>query len=67
MKTQIVEKIRKSYSLLKKKSSIINGVSYYPECEHKSKTEILKDQLFFIWKYGNYEPFYLLMGSTGLK
>ena len=62
MKTQIVEKIRKSYSLLKKKSSIINGVSYYPECEHKSKTEILKDQLFFIWKYGNYEPFYFTYG-----
>ena len=62
MKFQFVKKCRKAYSLIKHRSSLINGVSYYAECEHKSKMQILKDQLYFIRKYGNYEPFYFTYG-----
>lgn len=62
MKSKIIKKFRNTYSLIKNKSSLIDTVSYYPECKHKSKTEILKDQLFFVWKYGKYEPFYFTYG-----
>lgn len=62
MKFQFVKKCRKAYSLIKHRSSLVNGVSYYAECDRKSKMQILKDQLYFIRKYGNYEPFYFTYG-----
>lgn len=62
MKFQFVKKCRKACSLIKHRSSLVNGVSYYAECDHKSKMQILKDQLYFIRKYGNYEPFYFTYG-----
>ena len=61
MKSQLISKIQIIYSLIKNKS-ITEGASYYPECNHKSKTQILKDQLFFVWKYGTYEKFYYTYG-----
>lgn len=62
MKSQLVNKIRSICSLIINKSSVTDCASYYPECEHKSKSEILKDQLFFVWKYGKKEPFYFTYG-----
>lgn len=62
MKFQFVKKCRRVYSLFKNKSSIIDGVTYYPDCNHKSRKQILKDQLFFIRKFGDYEPFYFTYG-----
>lgn len=55
-------KAKKVLSILKHKSDYVNGISYYPECEHKSKTQILKDQLHFAWKYGYVEDFYYTYG-----
>lgn len=62
MKNLLIKKIYKTYSLFKKRGSIIDCASYYPTNNHKSKHQILKDQLFFIWKYGTYEPFYFTYG-----
>lgn len=62
MKIHLLKKVRNTYDLFKKKSTLVNCVSYYPECKHKSKKQILKDQLFFVWKYGKYEPFYFTYG-----
>lgn len=55
-------KAKKVLSILKHRSDYINGISYYPECEHKSKAQILKDQLHFAWKYGYVEDFYYTYG-----
>jgi len=62
MKSQLFNKFRNTYLLLKNRSSIINAVSYYPECKRKSTKEVLKDQLYFVWKYGIYEKFYYAYG-----
>ena len=62
MKFQFVKKCRKAYSLIKNRSSIVNGASYYPDYKRKSKNHILKDQLYFVRKYGDYEPFYFTYG-----
>jgi len=62
MRFRFVKICLKAFWLFKNKSSIENGVSYYPDCNHKSKKQILKDQLFFIRKYGDYEPFYFTYG-----
>lgn len=55
-------KAQKVLSIIRNRSKYVNGVSYYPECEHKSKSQILKDQLRFVWKYGYVEDFYYTYG-----
>lgn len=55
-------KIYKTLSLLKHWRRFANCDSYYPDDEHKSKVSVLLDQLFFIWKYGDVEPFYFTYG-----
>lgn len=55
-------KIRQTLSLIKHLDDYVNGLSYYPDSEHKSKTQIFKDQLYFLWKYGYLERFYYLYG-----
>jgi len=67
MKFQIVEKCRKARWLIKNRSSIIDCATYYPDCKRKSKNQILKDQLFFIKKYGDYEPFYFTYGFDRIE
>lgn len=62
MKIKSLKKIRNTCALIKNRSLLIDAVSYYPESERKSRIEILKDQLFFVWKYGKYEPFYFTYG-----
>lgn len=44
------------------KSKYVNGLSYYPEQEHKTKSQILWDQLHYMWKYGYIEEFYFTYG-----
>ena len=55
-------KIRKMLSIIKHRADYISGVSYYPECEHKSKSQILREQLHNVWKYGYVEDFYYTYG-----
>lgn len=55
-------KAKKVLSIIRNRSKYVNGVSYYPECEHKTKSQILKDQLNFVWKYGYVEDFYFTYG-----
>ena len=58
----ILSKIRQAFAVLRHKSDYVDGPSYYPDCEHKSKKEILRDQLYFCLKYGKPEPFYYTYG-----
>ena len=58
----IFSKVKQSLYLIKHKSDYIDGQTYYPNCEHKSKSQVLKDQLYLIWKCGGAEPFYFTYG-----
>lgn len=65
MKVSFVSKIVKTLKILLHRGDYVKyvkGISYYPECERKSKSQILKDQLFFVWKYGYVEKFYYTYG-----
>ena len=50
------------FRFYKNRASLIDCATYYPECDRKSQKEILQDQLYFIRKYGDYEPFYFAYG-----
>lgn len=56
------KKIFKALNVIRHKASYINKATYYPEAELKNKSQILKDFLWFIWKYGELEPFYFTYG-----
>lgn len=56
------KKIHRSIIIIRHKADYIDKVSYYPEENLKSKKEILKDYLWFIWKYGEIERFYFTYG-----
>ena len=60
--TLLLNKAKVSAKLLKNAKSITDQKSYYPDMPHKSRKEILKDQLYFVRKYGNYEKFYFPYG-----
>ncbi len=62
MKNQLVKKIRKTLSIIKHRSRYENAETYYPESERKTKSQLLKDQLFILWKTGDVEPFYFTYG-----
>ena len=55
-------RIRKCLTMVRHKGKYVDISSYYPDCKHKTKNQILKDQLYFVWKYGNIERFYFLYG-----
>lgn len=55
-------RIRKCISLIRHKSYYVNNPTYFPECEHKTSLQILKDQLNNIWKYGYIEEYYFTYG-----
>ena len=57
-----LNKLRKCISIIRHKSDYVDKASYYPEKEQKSKQEILKDHLWFVWNYGELEPFYFTYG-----
>lgn len=58
----LANKIKQALKVLRHKSDYLKETSYYPDCAHKSKREILRDQLFFCRKYGKPEPFYYTYG-----
>lgn len=60
--TGVLYKIRKSLSIIGHKKDNLFKATYYPESEHKTKSQILKDFLFYVWKYGELEPFYFTYG-----
>ena len=56
------DKMRKCLSIIKHKTYYTGSISYYPECEHKSISQILKDQMYNVWKYGFIEEYYFTYG-----
>lgn len=64
MAVSIASKIRSTLSVIKKRNRVgyVSGVSYYPECARKTKRQVLKDQILFIWKYGYVEEYYFTYG-----
>lgn len=59
---KLIKKIKLTLRIVIAPKSIINKESYYPEEEHKTQSLIVRDQLFFLWKYGNIEKFYYAYG-----
>lgn len=59
---KLFSKLYKTLSLIKHWKKFTDCDSYYPNEAHKSKTLVFLDQLFFIWKYGEVEPFYFAYG-----
>ena len=55
-------KLKTAIKLLVKNNEYINKESYYPTELHKSKKEMIFDQLYFLWKYGDVEKFYFTYG-----
>lgn len=55
-------RLRKCLSMIRHKSKYVDQVSYYPECAHKTSFQILKDQLYYRWKYGCIEEYYFTYG-----
>lgn len=62
MKLSFASRVRIVLSMVKHNSDYTNGISYYPECNHKTKIQILKDQIYFFWKYGFIEEYYYTYG-----
>lgn len=58
----LINKAKATVKLIINAKTIVNKKSYYPEEPHKSKCKIFWEQLFFIWKYGNYEKYYFAYG-----
>lgn len=58
----MLNKLRKVKKLLLQRDKYINADTYYKDEVHKSKFEILCDQIYFIFKYGDLEPFYFTYG-----
>lgn len=57
-----LKRSRGCLSMIWHRSEYVNHVSYYPECAHKTSFQILKDQLYYIWKYGYIEEYYFTCG-----
>ena len=55
-------KMRKCLSMIKHKAYYTGSVSYYPECKRKSTSQIMKDQMYNVWKYGFIEEYYFTYG-----
>ena len=55
-------KLKTSARFLLKNKEYLDKDTYYPEEEHKSKKEMIGDQLYFLWKYGDLEKFYFTYG-----
>ena len=62
MLNTMFNKAKATAKLIIKAKSICNQKSYYPDEPHKSKWQIFREQLFFIWKYGNFEKYYFAYG-----
>ncbi|HBT84764.1 MAG TPA: hypothetical protein DEB12_02510 [Porphyromonadaceae bacterium] len=58
----MLNKLKRIISLFKHRNLFINAETYYKDEVHKSRFTILCDQIYFICKYGNYEPYYFPFG-----
>lgn len=58
----MLKRIIKIISLIKYRKLFLNGATYYKDEELKTMLEVFKDQIYFILKYGNYEPYYFSYG-----
>ena len=58
----LIKKIKASIGLMFKAKLMFNEKSYYPDEPHKSKWQMFREQLFFIWKYGYFEKYYFAYG-----
>ena len=69
MEVSYLSRVRLILSIIKNRnrSNYINAVSYYPEFARKTKGQILKDQIYFIWKYGYFEEYYFTYGFDGVE
>ena len=70
MEVSFVSKIRKILSILLHRGDYVKyvkGITYYPECVRKNKFQILKDQLYFVWKYGYVEEYYYTYGFDRIE
>ena len=59
---ELKRKIKVSNWLIFNAKSLLNEKSYYPDEPRKSKWQIFRDQLYFIWKYGYIEKYYFTYG-----
>ena len=59
---ELKRKIEVSNWLIFNAKSLLNEKSYYPDEPRKSKWQIFRDQLYFIWKYGYIEKYYFTYG-----
>lgn len=57
-----LKRLSKCLSMIRQKDKYVNHVSYYPECEHKTSSQILKDQMSILLKYGYTEDHYFTYG-----
>lgn len=55
-------KLKTTVRFLLKNKMYLDKDSYYPAEEHKSRREMICDQLYFLWKYGKIEKFYFTYG-----
>lgn len=62
MISSIYYRFKNLLKLLKNRRDTIFAKSYYQEHDLKSRFNIFFDQLYFIIKYGTYEPFYFTYG-----
>lgn len=58
----MLSKLKRILSLLKHRNLFINAETYYEDEKLKSRLEVVWNQIYFILKYGNYEPFYFPFG-----
>ena len=58
----LINRAKATVRLIIKAKTIVSQKSYYPDEPHKSKWQIFREQLFFIWKYGRYEKYYFAYG-----
>lgn len=59
---KLIKRLKASAKLIIKAKSILKQKSYYPDEPHKSRWQIFREQMFFVWKYGYFEKYYFAYG-----
>lgn len=62
MFSSIYYRLKNIFLLLKNSHDLVFAPTYYPDYELKSRFSVFRNQLYFILKYGTYEPFYFAYG-----
>ena len=58
----LYQRLKSFIVLIKHYDRYIIAPSYYMEYEHKSSVRIFLEQLYFILRYGDFEPYYFTYG-----